>query len=177
MAYHKEIFDTPSLAKKVFANIKRIADAHSIPITIEPSTFKPQKKHKPKTKHTQEPEVPLTESPAEQNLPLPSNDPLPSGENSLKLKELMGLCTNLSNKVLELKSEVIDIKSTCQERNEKLEGRVARLEEENRVLKELKSVHSTDDADEPVMEKEKSSKQGRKIASINADVEINLKKA
>nr|GEW76748.1 putative ribonuclease H-like domain-containing protein [Tanacetum cinerariifolium] len=149
------------------------ADAQSIPITIEPLTSKPQKKHKPKRKHTQESKVP----PSEQNLPSPSNDPLPSGEDSLKLKELMDLCTNLSNKVLELESMVINIKSTYQERIEKLEGRVERLEEENRVLKELKSVLSTNDADEPVMEKEKSSKQRRKIADIDADVDINLEKA
>nr|GFD11733.1 hypothetical protein [Tanacetum cinerariifolium] len=63
------------------------------------------------------------------------------------------LCTNLSNKVLELKSEAIDIKSTYQKRIEKLEGMVERLEEENMVLKELKSVHSIDNTDEPVMEK------------------------
>nr|GFD31634.1 hypothetical protein [Tanacetum cinerariifolium] len=48
---------------------------------------------------------------------------------------------------------------------------------ENRVLKELKSVYSKVDYDEPVMEMEKSSKQGRKIADIDADVEINLEKA
>nr|GEZ78379.1 hypothetical protein [Tanacetum cinerariifolium] len=107
MAYYKEIFDNPSLTKKVFANIKRVgilqADAQSIPITTEPSTSKPQKKHKPKRKHTHESEVLPTESPAEQNLPSPSNNPLPSGEDSLKLKELIDLCTNLSNKVLKLK--------------------------------------------------------------------------
>nr|GEV97736.1 hypothetical protein [Tanacetum cinerariifolium] len=102
------------------------ADAQSIPITTEPSTSKSQKKHKPKRKHTQESEVPPTESVIEQNLPLPSNDPLPSGEDSLKLKELMDLCTNLSKKVLELESEVIDIKSTYQERIEKLEGMIER---------------------------------------------------
>nr|GEU73939.1 hypothetical protein [Tanacetum cinerariifolium] len=165
MAHHKEIFDTPSLTKKVLANIKRIGNKLSGDVTLLFDNMLVQApEHKPKRKHTQEPEVPPTESLAEKNLPLPSNDPLPSGENSLKLKELMDLCTNLSNKVLELESEVIDIKSTYQERNEKLEGRVARLKEENRVLKELKSVHSIDNADEPVMEKEKSSKQGRKMA-------------
>nr|GEV35411.1 hypothetical protein [Tanacetum cinerariifolium] len=180
MAHHKEIFDTPLLTKKVFANIKMVgtgfsrevtqlfdnmlvqapkevgilqADTQSIPITNEPSTSKPQRKYKPKRKHTQE------------------------SKDSLKLKELMDLCTNLSNKVLELESEVIDIKSTYQERIEKLEGMVERLEEENRVIIELKSVHSTDDADEPIMEKEKSSKQGRKIVDIEVDVEINLEKA
>nr|GEX58965.1 hypothetical protein [Tanacetum cinerariifolium] len=117
MAYHKELFDTPLLTKKVYANMKKVV---------------------------------------EQNLPLPSNDPLPSGEVSLKHKELMDLCTNLSNEVLELESQVIDIKSTYQERIEKLEGRVERLEEET---------------------KEKSSKQWRKIADIDVDVEINLEKA
>nr|GEZ01677.1 hypothetical protein [Tanacetum cinerariifolium] len=77
----------------------------------------------------------------------------------------MDLCTNLSNKVIELESEVIDIKSTYQERIEKLE---------NRVLKELKSVHSTDDIAEPVMEKKKSSKQGRKISDINVLIMMDV---
>nr|GEW81965.1 retrovirus-related Pol polyprotein from transposon TNT 1-94 [Tanacetum cinerariifolium] len=161
MAHYKEIFDTPSLTKKVFANMKRVGTRFSGEITL---LFDNMLVQAPK-------EV------AEQNLPSPSNDPLPSGEDSLKLKELIDLCTNLSNKVLELESKVIDIKSTYQERIEKLEGRVERLEEENRVLKELKSAHSIDDGAEPIMEKDKSSKQGRKIADINADVEINLQKA
>nr|GEV76628.1 hypothetical protein [Tanacetum cinerariifolium] len=115
------------------------ADAQPIPIPTEPSTSKPQKKHKPKRKHTKEPEVPLTESQVEHNVPLssPSHDPLPSGEDSLKLKELMDLYTNLSNKVLDLKSKVIDIKSTYKANIEKLESRVERLEKENRVLKRL----------------------------------------
>nr|GEU83646.1 hypothetical protein [Tanacetum cinerariifolium] len=197
MTHHKEIFDTPLLTKKVFSNMKRVgngfsrevtplfanmlvqapeevgifqADAHPIPIPTEPSTFKPRKKHKPKRKHTQESKVPPTESLAEHNLPSPSHDPLPSGKDSLKLKELMDLCINFSNKVLDLESEVIDIKFTYQARIEKLEKRVERLEDENRVLQELKSVHSAVVSDEPTMKKEKSSKQERKIADIDADV-------
>nr|GFB99265.1 hypothetical protein [Tanacetum cinerariifolium] len=125
------------------------ANAQSIPILTKLSTSKPWKKHKPKRKHTKEPEVPPTESQIEHNLPLPSHDLLPSGEDSLKLKELMDFYTNLSNKVLDLESEVIDIKSTYQARIEKLESRVEWLEEENR---------------------------GRKIADIDADVKINLEK-
>nr|GEW80000.1 retrovirus-related Pol polyprotein from transposon TNT 1-94 [Tanacetum cinerariifolium] len=158
MTHHKAIFDTPSLIKKVFANMKR--------------------KHKPKRKHTQEPEVPPTESQPKHNVPLPSpsHDPLPSSEDSLKLKELMNLCTNFSNKVLDLESEVLDIKSAYKAKIEKLESKVERLEDENRVLKELKVVYSTVDSDEPLMKKEKSSKQERKIANIDADVEINLEK-
>nr|GEX86882.1 hypothetical protein [Tanacetum cinerariifolium] len=108
------------------------SDAESIPIPAEPSTYKPQKKHNLKRKHTREPE------------------------------ELMDFCTNLSNKVLDLENGMIDIKSTYQARIAKLESMVERLKEENRVLKELKSVHFKVDSDEPVMEIEKSSKQGRK---------------
>nr|GEW58103.1 ribonuclease H-like domain-containing protein [Tanacetum cinerariifolium] len=101
-------------------------DAQPIHISTEPSTSKRQKKHKPMKKHTKEPEVPPTESQAKHNVPLPSpsHDPLPSGEDSLKLKELMDLCTNLSNKVLDLESEVIEIKSTYKEKIEKLESKV-----------------------------------------------------
>nr|GEY81494.1 hypothetical protein [Tanacetum cinerariifolium] len=93
-------------------------------------------------KHTKEPKVPPTKSQVEHNvpLPLPSHDPLPSGEDSLKLKELMDLCTNLSNKVLDLESKVIHIKSTYKAKFEQLESKVERLEEENRVLKELNAL-------------------------------------
>nr|GEW93533.1 hypothetical protein [Tanacetum cinerariifolium] len=154
MTHHKEIFDTSLLTKKVFVNMKRVctgfsrevtllfdnmlvqaleevgilqADAQSIPIPTKPSTSKPQKKHKPKRKHK------------------PKNL---SGKDSLKLKELMDFCTNLSNKVLDLESEVINIKSTYQARIEKLK-KVERLEEENKR---------------------------RKITDIDADVKINLEK-
>nr|GEZ12864.1 hypothetical protein [Tanacetum cinerariifolium] len=52
----------------------------------------------------------------------------------------MDLCTNFSNKVLDLKSEVLDIKSTYKAKIKKLESMVERLEEENRLLKELKDI-------------------------------------
>nr|GEZ04486.1 hypothetical protein [Tanacetum cinerariifolium] len=121
--------------------------------------------------------VPSLEPSPEHWLPSPSNDSLPSGKDSMKLKELMDLYTHLSNKVLELESEVIDIKSTCKERIEKLEGRVNRLEEENRVLKDLHSVHSKVDTGAPIVEKDKSFKQERIIVDINKDVEINFEEA
>nr|GFD09427.1 hypothetical protein [Tanacetum cinerariifolium] len=138
---------------------------------------KPYKKHKPKKQQTQAPKVSSPEPSLEHRLPSPSNDPLSGGKDSLKLKELMDLCTHLSNKLLKLESEVIDIKSTYKERIEKFEGRVDRLEEENRVLKELHSVHSKVDTAAPVVEKEKSFKQGKIIADIDEDVEINLEEA
>nr|GEU37331.1 hypothetical protein [Tanacetum cinerariifolium] len=142
IAHHKEIFDTRSLTKKVFANMKRVGTGFSREVTPLFDNMLVQ----------------AHEEIAKQTLPSPSNDPLPSGKDTLKLKELIDLCTNFSNKIFELESKVINIKSTYQERIDKLEGRVERLEEENRVLKELKSA-STDDAAKPIMEKEKSSKQ------------------
>nr|GEX69010.1 hypothetical protein [Tanacetum cinerariifolium] len=204
MSHHKDIYDNPSLTKKVFANMKRVGtsfygvvtllfdnmfvlaakevgliqdDVQLITIPTEPSTSKPYKKHKPKKQQTQAPKVPYPKPSPEHRLPLPSNDPLPGGKDSLKLKELMDLCTHLSNKVLELESEVIDIKSTYKERIEKLEGRVDRLDEENMVLKELHSVYSKDNTAAPVVEKEKSFKQERIITNIDEDFEINLKEA
>nr|GEY43852.1 retrovirus-related Pol polyprotein from transposon TNT 1-94 [Tanacetum cinerariifolium] len=177
MSHHKDIYDNPSLTKKVFSNMKKVGtgfsgvvtplfdnmlvpvakevgiiqdDVQFISIHTEPSTFKPHKKHKSKKHQTQAPKVPSPEPSPEHRLPSPSNDLLPSGKDILKLKELTDLCTHLSNKVLELESEVIDIKSTYKERIEKLEGRVDRLEEENRE---------------------------RIIANIDEDVEINLEEA
>nr|GEU90959.1 copia protein [Tanacetum cinerariifolium] len=149
MSHHKDIYDNPSLTKKVFAIMKRVGTGFS--------------------EQTQAPKVPSPEPSLEHKLPSPSNDPLPGGKDSLKLKELMDLCTHLSNKVLELESEVIDIKCTYKERIEKLKGRVDRLEKENMVLKEPHSVHSKVDTGAPVMEKEKSFKQGRIIADIDKD--------
>nr|GEW08868.1 hypothetical protein [Tanacetum cinerariifolium] len=177
MSHHKDIYDNPSLTKKVFANIKRVGtifsevvtslfdtmlvpaaeevgliqdDVQTLSIPTEPSTFKPHKKHKSKKQQYQAPKVPSPEPIPEYMLPSPSNDPLPG---------------------------VIDIKSTYKERIKKLEGRVDRLEEENRVLKDLHSVHSKVDTVAPVMEKDKSFKQGRIIEDIDKDVEINLEKA
>nr|GEU40157.1 copia protein [Tanacetum cinerariifolium] len=125
-------------------------DVQSVPNPTEPSTSKPRKKHKSKKQQSQAPKVPSPEPSPEHRLPLPSNDPLPGGKDSMILKELMDLCTHLSNKVLELESEVIDIKSTYKERIEKLERRVDKLEEENRILKKLHSVHSKVDTAAPI---------------------------
>nr|GEU40055.1 putative ribonuclease H-like domain-containing protein [Tanacetum cinerariifolium] len=168
ISHHKGIYDNPSLTKKVFVNMKRVStgfsrvvtllfdnmlvpatkevgliqdDVQSISIPTEPSTSKPHKKHKPKKQQTQAPKVPSPEPLPKHRLPSPSNDPLPGGEDSLNLKELIDLCTHLVN----------------------------RLKEENSILKELHSVYSKVDTDAPVMEKEKSFKQGRIIADIDED--------
>nr|GEU62974.1 hypothetical protein [Tanacetum cinerariifolium] len=168
MSHHKDIYDNPSLTKKVFTNMKRVGtgfsgvvtplfdtmlvpaaeevgliqdDVQSTTIPTEPSTSKPHKKHKSKKQQPQAPKVPSLEPSPEHMLPSPSNDPLPG------------------------------------DRIKKLEGRVDKLEEENRNLKDLHSIHSKVDTAAPVVEKEKSFKQERIIAEIDEDVEINLEEA
>nr|GEV50624.1 hypothetical protein [Tanacetum cinerariifolium] len=44
----------------------------------------------------------MSEIPNEEGVPIPSNDPLPSGEDRIQLNELMILCTNLQKQVLDL---------------------------------------------------------------------------
>nr|GEV82927.1 hypothetical protein [Tanacetum cinerariifolium] len=87
------------------------------------------------------------------------------------------LGTRFSGEVTPLFANMLVQATEEVERIEKLESRIERLKEENSVLKELMGVHSKVDYDEPIIEKEKSFKQGRKIAYIDADVEINLEKA
>nr|GEU57848.1 uncharacterized mitochondrial protein AtMg00810-like [Tanacetum cinerariifolium] len=133
MSHHKDIYINPTLTKKIFSNIKRVgagfsevvttlfdnmlvptaqevgliqANVQSITIPTEPSTSKPHKKHKSKKQQPQEPKVPSLEPSLKHRLPSPSNDLLSGGHDSMKLKELMDLCTHLSNKVLELESKV-----------------------------------------------------------------------
>nr|GEU78752.1 xylulose kinase-1 [Tanacetum cinerariifolium] len=135
----------------------------------------PRKKEKKERKET---EVSPTKLHIEDHVPTPSNDPLPSGKDSMPLKELMVLCTNLSNMVLDLENKVIEMKSSHKAKITELKSRVEKLEEGNRSLtNKLKSFNTKVESlafKETVVDKEKSSKQGRKIADIDADAEVNL---
>nr|GEU31640.1 ribonuclease H-like domain-containing protein [Tanacetum cinerariifolium] len=130
-------------------------DVQDTPIPDEPSSSQPQRKYKPRRKQRMETEVSPSETNTKEHVPTPSNNPLPSGEDRLKLKELMELCSNLLNKVLDLENEVIEMKSSHKAKIEELESRVEKLDDENVSLtKELKRG---------------------KIVDIDADVEVNLK--
>nr|GEU31824.1 putative reverse transcriptase, RNA-dependent DNA polymerase [Tanacetum cinerariifolium] len=110
MSHHQDIYDNPSLTKKVFANMKRVGTGFSGVIT-----------------------------------PLFENMLVPAAKEVDKI--------------------------------EKLEDRLHKLEEENNILK-AKSFKSTKiDTTAPVKDKEESFKQGRMIADMDEDVEVNLKEA
>ncbi|GKA67130.1 hypothetical protein Tco_0766938 [Tanacetum coccineum] len=76
-------------------------------ITQYHSTIDPQKTVKKKLRRKQRKDSAPTEPTTEETTPeehvsTPSYDPLPSGEDRLQLVELMNLCTNLQEKVLDL---------------------------------------------------------------------------
>nr|GEX04440.1 hypothetical protein [Tanacetum cinerariifolium] len=205
LSHHKGIYVNPSLTKKVFANMKKVGTGFSgaviplfgimmvqaveevgdlpttvqdIPISDAPSSSQPYRKHKPRRKERKETKVSPTELHIKDHVLTTSNDPLPSGEDNMQLKELMVLCTNWSNKVLDLENKVIEIKSSHKTNIAELESRVEKLKEENMSLtNELKSFNTKVKSPankETIVDKEKSSKQGRKFLDIDADAEVNL---
>ncbi|GJY12727.1 putative ribonuclease H-like domain-containing protein [Tanacetum coccineum] len=112
-------------------------DPHHTPIITQPSTSQPQKKQKPRKPKRKDTEIPQSSGPTEpiadeaaneENVPTHSNDPLLSGEDRLKLKELMTLCTNLQNRVLDLEHT----KTTQALEIESLKRRVNKLEKKQR---------------------------------------------
>nr|GEU35723.1 hypothetical protein [Tanacetum cinerariifolium] len=169
------IYVNPSLTKKVFANMKRVGTEFSGAVTPLFDTM--MRKHKPRRKEMEN-KVSPTELHTEDHVPTTSNDPLASSEDRIQLKELMVLCTNLSNKVLDLKNDVIEMKCSHKAKIAELESGVEKLEEENMSLtKELKSFNTKVESlanKETIVDKEESSKQGRKIKNIDADAKVNL---
>ncbi|GJU33415.1 hypothetical protein Tco_1177004 [Tanacetum coccineum] len=113
MSKHKEIYDIPSHSKKVFANMKRRGNKFSGRITPLFPTMLVQAQEEVAegsanpidTPHTSTHSQPSTSQHATDEEVTPhSHDPLLSGEDSLKLIELMDLCTKLTNRVLALET-------------------------------------------------------------------------
>nr|GEU95357.1 hypothetical protein [Tanacetum cinerariifolium] len=156
-------------------------DSHHTPNDTQPSSSKPQKKIKPKRKQRQATEVhsPSSETPVEKSIPTPSNDPLPSGEDSFQLNDLIIFCTNLQQRVLDLEeAKIAQAKEIA-----KLKKRVNKLEKRRksrpvglRGLKKVglsKQVESSKEKDS-LGAQEDASKQGRSIEDIDQDAEIGL---
>ncbi|GKD56189.1 hypothetical protein Tco_1289576 [Tanacetum coccineum] len=99
------LFDTMMVqaSEEVGKDSDHPTDSDQIPIINQPSTSS-QPKHKQKSKRRQrkEAKVPQDETKHEESVPIPSNDPQPSGEDSMQLNYLMVLCTKLQAQVLDL---------------------------------------------------------------------------
>ncbi|GJW60980.1 hypothetical protein Tco_0110315 [Tanacetum coccineum] len=127
----------------------------------------------------QEAEVPQDETEHEESVPTPSNEPQPSGEDSMQLTDLMVLCTKLQTQVLDLEKA----KDAQAKKIAALKKRIQKLERKKMLrptgLKRLKKVgmsrrvESSEDQ-ESLVAPEDASKQGRSIADIDADVEVTL---
>ncbi|GKE02190.1 hypothetical protein Tco_1390173, partial [Tanacetum coccineum] len=80
--------------KDIGADSATPTDSHSTPIITQPSSSKPQKKTS-RRKYRKD-------SAPEEHVSTPSYDPPLSGMDRMQLAELMSLCTNLQEKVLDL---------------------------------------------------------------------------
>ncbi|GJU03119.1 hypothetical protein Tco_1113457 [Tanacetum coccineum] len=112
------------------------------------------------------------------SVPTHSNDPLLSGEDRLKLNELMELCTSLSQRVLDLEktktsqaAEITELKERVKKLEKKGGSRTHRL---RRLYKVGRSARVVSSKDEGLGDQEDASKQGRKIDEIDQDVEVTL---
>ncbi|GJZ43024.1 hypothetical protein Tco_0590279 [Tanacetum coccineum] len=131
-------------------------DSHSIPIITQPSSSKPQKeKLRRKQRKDSAPTKPTTEETThEEHVSTLSYDPRPSGEDRMQLDELMSLCTNLQDKVLDLKKA----KTSQAKEITSLKKRVKQLE---KIRKSRPSGL-------------RRLRKGRKIKDLDADAEVTL---
>ncbi|GKB40404.1 putative ribonuclease H-like domain-containing protein [Tanacetum coccineum] len=185
MSTHKKIFVNPFHTKKVFANMKRAGKDFSGRITPLFDTMMVQpveemeRKQPSKKAQRQEAEVPQDEAEHEESVPTPSNDPQPSGEDSLQLTDLMVLCTKLQTQVLDLQKakdaqakEIAALKKRIQRLERRKMSRPTGLKKTGRLVM-IRRVESSKDQ-ESLGAPEDASKQGRSIEDIDADVDVSL---
>ncbi|GJT56933.1 hypothetical protein Tco_0991987 [Tanacetum coccineum] len=179
MSNHKRIFVTPSHTKKIFGNMKREGKGFSGRVTpLFPTMVKKQKPRKPKRKDTEIPQSsgptePIADEAAnEEDVPTHSNDLLLSGEDRLKLKELMALCTNLQNRVLDLEHtkttqalEIESLKRRVKKLKKKQRSRTHKLK---RLYKVGLSVKVVSSKDEGLGEEDASKTGGEEIMILDA---------
>nr|GEW35193.1 putative reverse transcriptase, RNA-dependent DNA polymerase [Tanacetum cinerariifolium] len=137
-------------------------------------------KIKPKRKQRQATKVysPSSEIHVEESIPTPSNDPLPSGEDSIQLNELTIVCINLQQ-VLDLEEaktvqakKIANLKKRVNKLGKRRKSRPAGLRRLKKVGL-IKQVEFSEEKDS-LGAQEDASKQGRSIEDIDQDVEIAL---
>nr|GEW63191.1 copia protein [Tanacetum cinerariifolium] len=106
---------------------------------------------------------------------------LQSDKDSIKLNELMALCTSLQQRVLDLENELEKIKTTQQTEIASLKKKVKKLKKKNRSrthkLKRLYKIgltHRVESSGDEVSLGEDAYKQGRRIDAIDVDDDITL---
>ncbi|GKB12704.1 ribonuclease H-like domain-containing protein [Tanacetum coccineum] len=124
-------------------------------------------------------EVTQEETQQDDSVPTPSNDPPPSGEDSVQLSELMILCTNLQKQVLDLEKakdaqakEIADLKKRVQRLERKKKSRTTGFKRLKKVGMSRR-VESSEDQ-ESLGNHEDASKQGRRIEDIDKDADHSV---
>ncbi|GJR82045.1 putative ribonuclease H-like domain-containing protein [Tanacetum coccineum] len=177
---------TPLFSTMMVQAQQEQGEGSDMPTITQPSSSQPQKKHKPRKPKKKDTQIPQSNVPSdnlvdeavnEENVSKHSNDPLLSGEDRLKLKELMALCTNLQNKVLDLEHtkttqalEIDSLKRRVKKLEKKQRSRTHRLRRLYKVGLSARVVSSKDEG----LGEEDASKQGRKIHDIDVDEDITL---
>ncbi|GJR01982.1 hypothetical protein Tco_0524966 [Tanacetum coccineum] len=114
-----------------------------------------------------------------------SNDPPPSrvktlgsGEEKLKLKELMDLCTKLYDRVLDLETtktaqakEIASLKKRVKKLERKRKSKTLGMKRLSKIGRSARVISSVEDS---LGDQEDASKQGRKITDIDQDAEVKL---
>ncbi|GJZ23696.1 putative ribonuclease H-like domain-containing protein [Tanacetum coccineum] len=183
MSTHKKNFVNPFHTKNVFANMKRPdhqTDSTQVPILNQPSTSsKPKKKQPSKKTQRQEEEVSQDEAKHKESVPTPSNDPQPSGEDSMQLTNLMVLYTKLQTQVLDLEKskdaqakEIAALKKMVQKLERKKTSRTTGLKRLKKVGN-TRRVESSKDQ-ESLGDHEDASKQGRILDADEMPVEAKV---
>nr|GEV45768.1 hypothetical protein [Tanacetum cinerariifolium] len=139
---------------------------------------------KRKQRHAAEVHSPSSKIPVKKSIPTPSNDPLPSGKDSIQLNELMIFCTSLQQQVLDLEeAKIAQAKeiTKLKKRVKKLKKRRKSIPARLRRLKKIgtsKQVESSEEKDSLGAQEDvtlqDASKQGRSIEDIDLDVKIAL---
>ncbi|GJW39940.1 hypothetical protein Tco_0065785 [Tanacetum coccineum] len=155
-----------------------LTDSTQTPIIDQPSTSsQPKKKQKSRRKQKKEAETAHAETEEEEHFNTSSNDPLPSSEDSMQLNELMVLCTQLQQQVLNLEKaksdQAIEIAS--------LKKRVDKLKKRRQLrttgltrFKKLGTARRVKSSNVGLGAQEDASKQGMSIEDIDADVKVTL---
>ncbi|GJS83680.1 putative ribonuclease H-like domain-containing protein [Tanacetum coccineum] len=156
MTKHKGIYVTPSHTKKVFANMKREGKGFSSKVTPLFQTMMVQDSEDMDNGPTKP--IP-DEATNEEHVSTPSYDPSQSGKDRLQLTKLMSLCTSLQEKVLNLEKaktaqakEIVSLKKRVKQLEKRKKSRTSGVK---RLRKD-------------------ASKQGRKLADLDADEEVTL---
>ncbi|GJW41935.1 hypothetical protein Tco_0070734 [Tanacetum coccineum] len=184
---HSRFYSVPSLTMKVFSNMKRSTKGFSgqeVPLfssmidadesspspstptsspTPEPSPTQPSPPHPSPSQHSP------TQPGTEYHPPTPHDSPLHavhshgSEEGSLKLQELMGLITTLSDRIGVLEADLSKTKKIYSSAYTKLTLRVKKLESQIKVGKARR--HSRFVLSDTEVGGDDSSKQGRKFSN------------